>query len=70
MFIPKMCSTIFDKMLFYCHDARCLIVLLDQVVPGSPADRSGFRPGDVVVEFDGIPVQSITQVGKFIERRL
>ncbi|KAL1811853.1 hypothetical protein ACET3Z_021918 [Daucus carota] len=37
-------------------------VLVPVVVPGSPADRSGFRPGDVVVEFDGIPVQSITQI--------
>lgn len=37
-------------------------VLVPVVVPGSPAERSGFHPGDVVVEFDGIPVQSINQI--------
>lgn len=42
------------------------MVFLGQVVPGSPADRSGFRPGDVVVEFDGIPVQSINEVGEIL----
>ena len=28
----------------------------------SPADRAGFRPGDVVIEFDGKPVESIKEV--------
>ena len=30
--------------------------LLGQVLSGGPADRSGLRPGDVVLEFDGQPV--------------
>lgn len=37
--------------------------IVEQVTPGSPADRAGFRPGDVVVKFDGKPVESIKEVG-------
>lgn len=33
-----------------------------QVSPGSPADRAGFRPGDVLVEFGGEPIESIKEV--------
>lgn len=36
--------------------------LFSQVTPGSPADRAGFHPSDVVVEFDGKPVGSIKEV--------
>ncbi|URE38481.1 Trypsin [Musa troglodytarum] len=37
-------------------------VLVPVVTPGSPADRAGFRPGDVVVEFDGKPVGGIKEI--------
>lgn len=37
-------------------------VLVPVVIPGSPADRAGFRPGDVVTEFDGRPVGSIKEI--------
>ncbi|KAE9458989.1 hypothetical protein C3L33_09103, partial [Rhododendron williamsianum] len=37
-------------------------ILVPMVTPGSPADRAGFHPGDVVVEFDGRPVGSIKEV--------
>ncbi|PSS10123.1 Protease Do-like 14 [Actinidia chinensis var. chinensis] len=37
-------------------------VLVPMVTPGSPADRAGFHPGDVVVEFDGRPVGSIKEI--------
>lgn len=33
-----------------------------KVTPGSPADRAGFRPGDVVIEFEGKPVGTIKEV--------
>jgi len=32
--------------------------LVSQVVPGSPADKAGFKVGDVVVEFDGKKITS------------
>lgn len=37
-------------------------ILIPMVSPGSPADRAGFHPGDVVVEFGGKPVESIKEV--------
>ncbi|GER55211.1 serine protease htra2 [Striga asiatica] len=37
-------------------------VLIPVVSPGSPADRAGFHPGDVLVEFGGKPVGSIKEV--------
>ncbi|KAL6560558.1 hypothetical protein OROGR_004117 [Orobanche gracilis] len=37
-------------------------VRVDCVSPGSPADRAGFRPGDVVVEFGGKPIASIKEL--------
>uniref|UniRef100_A0A5B7AZ55 Putative protease Do-like 14 n=1 Tax=Davidia involucrata TaxID=16924 RepID=A0A5B7AZ55_DAVIN len=37
-------------------------VLVPMVTPGSPADRAGFHPGDVVVEFEGRPVGSIKEI--------
>nr|TKV99972.1 hypothetical protein SEVIR_8G079000v2 [Setaria viridis] len=37
-------------------------VLVPMVTPGSPAEQAGFRPGDVVVEFGGKPVESIKEI--------
>ncbi|KAK3120026.1 hypothetical protein QOZ80_9AG0679690 [Eleusine coracana subsp. coracana] len=37
-------------------------VLVPMVTPGSPAEHAGFRPGDVVIEFDGRPVESIKEI--------
>jgi serine protease Do len=32
--------------------------VLSSVTPGQPADKAGLRPGDVIVEFNGRPVQN------------
>ncbi|TQE05132.1 hypothetical protein C1H46_009284 [Malus baccata] len=37
-------------------------ILVPMVTPGSPAERAGFRPGDVVIEFDGNAVASIKEI--------
>lgn len=41
--------------------AQAGAVVLD-VAPGSPADRAGLRPGDVITAFDGSPVASVQDV--------
>ncbi|XP_038992684.1 putative protease Do-like 14 isoform X2 [Hibiscus syriacus] len=45
-------------------------ILVPMVTPGSPADRAGFRPGDVVIEFDGKPVQSIKEIIGIMDDRI
>lgn len=37
-------------------------VLVPQVIPGSPAERAGIRAGDVIIEFDGVPITKASQI--------
>ncbi|KAL2620371.1 hypothetical protein R1flu_000576 [Riccia fluitans] len=39
-------------------------VLVHEVMFDSPEERAGVRPGDVVVQFNGQPVESIYQIGE------
>ena len=41
-------------------------VLITTVETGSPADRAGLRPGDIVVAFDGQPVHSIDDLHRLL----
>ncbi|XVF41889.1 hypothetical protein PTKIN_Ptkin01aG0316600 [Pterospermum kingtungense] len=45
-------------------------ILVPMVTPGSPADSAGFRPGDVVIEFDGKPVESIKEIVEIMDDRI
>jgi serine protease Do len=38
-----------------------------EVVPGSPADTGGLRPGDVLVELDGRRVTGVQDVQRLME---
>ncbi len=38
--------------------------LVSSIAPGSPADRAGIKPGDVIVEADGIADPTATQVAE------
>uniref|UniRef100_A0ACD5WAU7 Uncharacterized protein n=1 Tax=Avena sativa TaxID=4498 RepID=A0ACD5WAU7_AVESA len=37
-------------------------VFVSVVAPGCPAERAGFAPGDVVIEFDGKQVESVKEI--------
>ena len=41
------------------HPAGVVVINTE---PGSAADEAGFRPGDVILEVDGVAVNSIRQV--------
>jgi serine protease Do len=41
-------------------------VAITQVVPGSPADKAGLQPGDVILQADGKPVTSADQLRAYI----
>ncbi|XP_048499529.1 putative protease Do-like 14 isoform X5 [Beta vulgaris subsp. vulgaris] len=45
-------------------------VLVPMVTPGSPADRAGFQPGDVVTEFDGKSVGSIKEIIDLMDEKV
>ncbi|MGH7270659.1 MAG: S1C family serine protease, partial [Polyangiaceae bacterium] len=36
--------------------------VIEYVLPGGPADRSGLDPGDLIASFDGQPIESSTQL--------
>ena len=43
-------------------------VWIDRVVPGSPADRAGLQPKDVIIEIDGNEVQDMMQLRNRLNR--
>ncbi|KAF3454517.1 hypothetical protein FNV43_RR04965 [Rhamnella rubrinervis] len=45
-------------------------ILVAMVTPGSPGDRAGFLPNDVVIEFDGKPVESISEIIEIMGDRI
>ncbi|CAN1219886.1 Putative protease Do-like 14 [Linum perenne] len=45
-------------------------IFVPMVTPGSPADKAGFRPGDVLVQFDDRPVGSVKEVIDLMDDRV
>jgi len=41
---------------------------VNRVIPGSPAGRAGIRPGDVILEWDGRPLRSLTKLRHRLRR--
>jgi S1-C subfamily serine protease len=50
------------------HIEKETAVEVVQVVPGSPADRAGVVPGDVVFRLDNQPVGTVEDVRRYLER--
>ncbi|HYT75974.1 MAG TPA: PDZ domain-containing protein, partial [Vicinamibacterales bacterium] len=42
-------------------------VLVDEVVPRSPADKAGMKTGDAITEFDGERVRSVRQFTRLVQ---
>jgi serine protease Do len=42
--------------------------LVGDVLPGSPAEKAGFKRGDVIVDFMGQPIESSTQLRNLVAR--
>jgi serine protease Do len=40
--------------------------LVSQVVPGGPADKAGVKSGDIILEFNGTPVESAAQLKNIV----
>jgi serine protease Do len=40
-------------------DSKTKGVLVNEIVPGSPADKAGLKPGDVITGFNGKPVSNV-----------
>ncbi len=44
-------------------------VIIGQVVAGSPAERAGLRPRDVITAAEGQPIRDETALGRLLSRR-
>jgi len=44
-------------------------VIIANVVRGGPADRAGIASGDIILEFDGVPVDSVEQLHREVDKR-
>jgi serine protease Do len=40
--------------------------LVGDVTPGSPADKVGIKPGDIIIEFDGKPIKEMNELPRLV----
>lgn len=41
-----------------------------RTTPGLPADKAGLKRGDIILSYDGMPIQSSSQVAEFVQRSI
>jgi S1-C subfamily serine protease len=44
-------------------------VHVGKVIPNSPAQNAGFRPGDVIIQFDGVSVKGEDEIKDIMEKK-
>ncbi len=49
-------------------ESRAAGVAVLQVIAGSPAERAGLRPGDMIVSLDGVPLRSPADLQRMLSR--
>jgi len=57
-----------DKMAAKLGMERAVGALVSNVIPDSPADRAGLRPGDVIIDFNGKQITSATDLSLAVGR--
>ncbi len=50
-------------------DPKEAAAIVAQVVPGSPAERAGVRPGDLIIRFGGHPIDSVRSLVSVVRSR-
>ncbi len=49
-----------------CQDATSSTLIVDKVLPGSPAEQVGLQAGDKILAYNGIPVSDIDMLKELI----
>ncbi len=61
---------LFSVAFMIPHDVASGQVLVTEVIPGSPAARAGFEPGDTLLKIRGNSVRNISDVHRYIQLNL
>ncbi|MCX5515301.1 RIP metalloprotease RseP [Kaistia algarum] len=52
--------------IFALYGREVTSARVDQIVPGSAAERAGFKPGDLVLSIDGSPIDSFNDLQRIV----
>lgn len=52
--------------IFTLYGRQVTTPRIDDVVVGSPAERAGFEPGDIIIEIDGEPIGDFSQLQRIV----
>lgn len=54
------------SLVFMVYGRQMTAPRVDQVAPASAAERGGFKPGDLVLTIDGVPVESFADMQRIV----
>jgi len=64
--IAGMTAPLHRRVVRFFHLSRDTGVMVTSVEPGSPADKAGVRPHDMIVAYDGAPVSAVDDLHRFL----